>query len=118
MTPRRATPFLLLALVLLTATSALAAEAPAVPASEADFLESLQTAETPEVSQDLEMPRVGQEPRNPKPIFQHGWDCTYIGSRDCVPCAVGKRMNCDDYRCNYNGTWHTDSICGTCANFC
>ena len=114
---RKAMPFLLIAFALLISTPAFAGEAPASPASEAEFLESLQAPATPESSPSLN-PSVGQGPRNPTPIFQHGWDCTYIGSRDCVPCSVGKRMHCDDYRCNYNGTWHTDSICGSCNNFC
>jgi len=114
MSNRRALSFLaFVALALLVSASAFAAEAPSAPVSEKDFLASLRAPDTPSPKQP-DLDGVG----TPAPILKHGYNCYYIGSRDCVPCSIGKVTNCDDYRCYYGGQWHTDSICYTCANYC
>ena len=115
MSNRRNLSAMAFALALLVSSSAFATSPTMpVPASHEEFLASLQMPEAPEAGQ----PALDEVRTEPAPLLKHGYNCTYIGTRSCVPCATGKRMNCDDYRCYYGGVWHTDSICGTCANYC
>ena len=112
---KRSRPSLLLsfALALFALPGLLAADESAAPVNDEDFFATL--AVTEEAPAD-EAPDVLLE--TPAPTLLHGNSCTYIGTRDCVPCSVGKRMSCDDYRCLYGGVWHTDSICGVCRTAC